>query len=124
MGAFLSKPAMRRTSPTDPDHVEGKPWVLVNSCSYYSAVAGETIVVPAGFRTDFASVPWMFRRLFPQDGPWTLAAVVHDYFCEEKLRTSKVAAQVFREAMLDLGVPKWKAGSMYRAVLWFGPRWD
>ena len=37
------------------------------------------VVVPAGFATDFASVPRAFWRLLPPFGEYMLAAVVHDY---------------------------------------------
>lgn len=40
------------------------------------------ITVPAGFETDLASVPRVFRRwASPSDRSWAAAAVVHDYLC-------------------------------------------
>lgn len=44
-----------------------------------SADSGQIIVVPAGFKTDFASIPWGFRNLFPPLGKYSRAAVVHDF---------------------------------------------
>ena len=37
------------------------------------------VVVPRGFVSDLASVPWLFRRAFPRFGPWNAAAIVHDW---------------------------------------------
>lgn len=44
-----------------------------------SADSGQIIVVPAGFKTDFASIPWGFRNLFPPIGKYSRAAVIHDF---------------------------------------------
>jgi hypothetical protein len=121
--AFLTNPAMRRIVPAPKD----RPWELVEDLRYQSAeMGGEILIVPAGYRTDFASCPWMFRRIFPQDGPWSLAAVLHDFLCDMRLPgiDSKRAAVLFREAMEVLGVPQMKRTAMYLAVLWFGPKWS
>jgi hypothetical protein len=41
---------------------------------------GKILKVPKGFRYDGASVPWLFRRIFPQIEPKTRKAVLfHDY---------------------------------------------
>jgi hypothetical protein len=39
----------------------------------------DSLVVPAGFSTDLASIPWAMRWLIPASGPWQRAAVVHDW---------------------------------------------
>jgi hypothetical protein len=102
-----------------------KPWQLQEELLYDSEEYGGLLRVPAGFRSDMASVPWFFRRVFPKDGDYSYAAIQHDYHCETRPNNidSKKAARIFREAMISLGVGKWKARSMYRAVLWFGPSW-
>jgi hypothetical protein len=123
MGAFLNNPALKRQTIYESGYDPQRPWMLLETLEYYSGVIERTVIVPSGFKTDFASVPWFFRRLFPQDGPWTLAAVVHDHFCVTKKYDYKVGALIFREAMHDLKVPAWQVCFMYRAVRWFGPRW-
>ncbi len=45
----------------------------------------EVFVVPAGFRTDLASVPRVFTWLIPRYGIYTLAAILHDYLCRKRL---------------------------------------
>lgn len=39
----------------------------------------DRLVVPQGFQTDLASIPWAARWLIPASGPWQRAAVIHDW---------------------------------------------
>jgi hypothetical protein len=82
------------------------------------------ILVPAGYQSDFASVPRLFWRLFPPGGPYRAAAVVHDWLCDVRPKACShvQAAKVFREAMENLGVGKLTRTAMYNAVRWFGPK--
>ena len=102
------------------------PWQLQEDMLYDSEVYGGLLVTPVGTVSDMASIPWVFRRVLPKDGPWSYAAIQHDNHCvmQPDDIDSKMAARIFREAMLSLGVSKWKAGMMYRAVLWAGPKWN
>ena len=59
---------------------EGTRWMLVEPFSYHAA--RDTFTVPAGFVTDFASVPRVFVWLLPRYGRWTQAAILHDYLCD------------------------------------------
>lgn len=54
--------------------------------------------IPAGFETDFASIPWPLHYLLPSDGPWRRAAAVHDYLCEKKV-CRFLADAMFRHVM-------------------------
>ena len=96
----------------------GKRFRLYNSFTYHVARAGVNIRVPAGFETDFASIPRIFRIIIPKLGRYNKAAVIHDYIYQsDRLQLSrKQADQVFLDAMADLGVPKWKRTLMYWAV--------
>ena len=80
----------------------------------------EIITIPLGFLTDFASVPRIFWCIFPPDGEYTQAAVVHDYIYSKQLYTRKKCDSIFIEAMGVLGVSLWKRRIMYRAVRMFG----
>lgn len=97
--------------------------------------SGETITVPAGATTDLASVPRPAWTIFPPDGPWLKAAVVHDFLyrtkgtcwwdgfngrTRAKPYSRKEADGVFREAMGVLGVPAWKRVILYQALRLFG----
>lgn len=98
---------------------------LTSPLVYQSAILGR-IEVPAHYETDFASVPRFFWRMFPPMGRYSRAAVVHDYLCDvsPKLCDHREAAEVFREAMKILNVPSWKRSTMFRAVLWCGPKFN
>lgn len=73
------------------------------------------ICVPKGFVTNGADIPRIFWSLFPPNSPEYLSAVViHDYLCEKYPEVSyKEADKKFYEAMLDIGVAKWKAKTFY-----------
>lgn len=82
----------------------------------------EVIIVPAGFVTDFASIPMGLRNTFPPLGPWARAAILHDFLYDQggqlpgKSYSRAEADGIFREAMQVLKVPAWRREVMYRAV--------
>lgn len=80
----------------------------------------EIITVPAGFVTDFASVPRALWWLFPPHGKYAKAAIVHDYLYVQAYKTKAFADGVFFEAMGVLGVPSLTRHLMYWAVRLFG----
>jgi len=108
--------------------IKQRPFELIEKFEYYTDLFDERtlIRVPKGYRTDFASIPRFFWRLFPPYGQYGKAAVVHDWLCdvEPKMCDHKMAAAVFREAMKVLNVPKVTRMIIYKAVLWFGPEFD
>ena len=93
--------------------------VFYRNFAYYAKDAS-VIVVPVGFKTDFASIPWAFRQFIPKTGKYNEAAVVHDYLCYlwKKGGYDRVRADdLFYEMMDVLGV-KWHR----RKFMWFGVR--
>lgn len=82
--------------------------------------SGETIHVPKGFVTDFASIPRLFWRLEPPLGRSGKAAVVHDYLYATRGLDGRYdrarCDEIFREAMGVLGVPMIKRNIMWAAV--------
>ncbi len=65
----------------------------------------EIFLVPAGTRTDFASVPKELTWLFPKYGIYSRAAILHDYFCENPEIVSRHDADgLFRRILRELGV--------------------
>jgi len=94
-----------------------------------SAIARHIIDVPAGFITDFASVPKIVWNILPPDGPYGRAAVVHDYLYSTKgLGGELTRAQcdgILLEAMKALAVGGLVQAVIYRAVRLFGQsHWD
>jgi hypothetical protein len=80
--------------------------------------------VPEGAVTDGASIPrvlWLSHP--PFTGQYRSAAVIHDYFCDQKTRTWRETHEVFYNATRAAGVKEDIAKAMYAAVYYFGPRW-
>lgn len=78
------------------------------------------IMVPKGTKTDLASVPRVAWSIFPPDGVWLEAAVIHDYLYATKglngVWSRKEADALFLEAMKDLGVNKTDRTLIHAAV--------
>lgn len=111
----------------------------------WTGTEGDTFIVPLGFRTDFATVPRILHwRILPY-GPYTRAAVLHDWLLTElaawhrshplggretwdtsrPMANSRDADGIFRRAMEDLGVRWSRRWIMWAAVRWgalFNPR--
>ena len=98
-----------------------KPCELTENFEYLTTEKG-VIRVLKGYRSDFASIPRFFWRIFPPMGRYTYAAIIHDWLCDQQTNDYKHAAKIFLECMEYLDVPKVKRLTMYRAVLWFGPK--
>jgi uncharacterized protein DUF1353 len=109
---------------------------------------GDPFVVPAGFVTDFATVPRFLHWLWLPYGAYTRAAVLHDWLLVELAHWWQAAPKewgdeadawmnagppadshdidgIFRAAMRDLGVSWLKRWTGWTAVRWaslFNPR--
>lgn len=99
---------------------------LVVPLIYESEALGETIIVPAGFKTDFASVPrlpvvWL---LFGDTA--RKAAALHDFLYTKPHNTTREQAdQVLREAAQLCGVGIFRATCLYLGVRIGGAsHWD
>ena len=80
--------------------------------------------VPTGYETDGASVPSALWALYPPfTGNYRSAAVIHDYYCDNKERDWQDTHKVFYFAMRAAHVDETTAKVMYSAVYLFGPRW-
>lgn len=102
------------TSPLRVEKIGENEWVLLTPLIYDGS---EKIIVPAGFETDFASVPRVAWRFCPPvAGNHAEPAVLHDYLCvnsDNQSRTDKL----FLEAMARNGVGRLKRNVMYLAVM-------
>jgi hypothetical protein len=106
---------------------DGRTWYLKEEFGYDvgSEGSGDSIDVPVGFLTDFASVPRPFWWLFPTWGRYGNAAVIHDYCYWLQSISRRRADQVFLEAMGVLGVGRITRAVLFSAVRVFGgvPWW-
>jgi hypothetical protein len=107
---------------------DGHPVELILLLKPFGYTDGRGVVwdVPEGFISDGASIPeWLWVMLGgPFSGPYRDAAVIHDYFCNEKTRPWQDVHRVFLEAALNRGTPEDLAKTLYAGVLLGGPRWD
>lgn len=110
------------TTPIRVEYIAVDQWRLLEPFIYYVGEEGsdDAITVPAGFVTDFASIPRWLWSIFPPAGAWAKASVIHDYLYRTQTRTKAEADHIFLEAMEVLGVGWFKRRLMYRAVRWFG----
>lgn len=78
----MHKQGFRGRLEVTPHEISGD-WKLLNEFIYVSK-NGNKITVPAGFVTDFASVPKPLRAVFESWGAYGYASVFHDWLCREK----------------------------------------
>lgn len=110
-------------------------WIVRRGFTYHiGSKYGKTkVVIPIGFKTDFASVPRFLWSILPPWGRYGKAAVVHDYLYQHRTPKSRIqrifckerkeADRIFLEAMTVLKVRNWRKFPMYYAVKlagWWG----
>jgi hypothetical protein len=89
-----------------------------------------TYIVPKGFQTDLASIPFPFDIYWPKDfsRSYSKAAILHDYIFvnhgawvnQQFINISyHQAHNIFRDCMVDLGEHKLNYLPIYHAVLFF-----
>lgn len=91
----------------------------------YTDDKNNTWTAPAGMVFDFASIPRLIWNIYPPDGTWANASVIHDALYEYRTTlfkdiTREQADDIFLEAMKSSGVPFARRQVMYRAVRAFG----
>jgi len=109
---------------------DGRPqWIVQAALRYHVGAedSAEVIAVPAGFVSDFASIPRLLWRFEPPGGVALKASVIHDYLYAMKgvvmeppdrlLKYTRADADaIFSEAMAALGVPAFKRAVMFAGV--------
>jgi hypothetical protein len=109
---------------------DGKHWTLIRPLHWTDPEKDWDLEVPAGFVTDFASVPRPLWSIFPPTGKYAPAAVLHDWlyfygavevpvstYVEVVPIDRGYADSVLRRASADLGVSR-----LTRSMLWLGVR--
>lgn len=82
-------------------------------------------VAAEGNCTDGASIPGIFQRIVgePFDSDLLSAAVIHDHYCDRRVRSWPETHWVFYDALRASGVSRRRALTMYFAVMAAGPKW-
>ena len=99
------------------DNLNGT-WTLHDQFAYQSDLGG-LIVVPCGFKTDFASAPaplWWMQDGTKCDGP----GVVHDFLYYNGSPSRSKCDAILREALICAGNNRFRAWVMWAAVRSFG----
>lgn len=91
-------------------------WMLLEPVVYHGET--ETFTVPAGYVTDFATVPRIAVWLIPRFGAYTMAAILHDWLLTDSEVSSVDADNLFRRVLRELKVPP-----VRRTLMWVGVRW-
>ena len=91
-------------------------WRLFEPLEFYSARFNTTIIIPAGFFTDFASVPRLPLAFLVAGDKARMAAVVHDFALEHLHMSRADCALLFLEAMEATNIPEGLRQVMYAAV--------
>ncbi|PXX62413.1 uncharacterized protein DUF1353 [Nocardia tenerifensis] len=89
-------------------------WRVVEPLVYQGDT--QEFVIPAGFRTDFASVPRALVWLVPRYGAYTRAAILHDYLGTTHVVSIADADGIFRRCLRELGVSAPRRWMMWTAV--------
>jgi len=75
------------------------------------------ITVRAGFDFDFASIPWLLRRVLPKNGrSYDRASCVHDALYSAQALPKNICDEIFLEAMLVDKTCESIADAMHLAV--------
>ena len=95
-------------------------FVMMADLVYQVGGTNESIVVPRGFVTDFASIPralWWWQSKTDRNEP---AAIVHDYLYWDQSCSKDEADAVIYLAMEDSGVSNFNRSAIFLGVHWLG----
>ena len=120
--ALVDRPLVCAIHPDKDRERDGRTTVIVmQPVAYERPSTGVWIWVPAGYVTDFASIPRVGRWMIPPFGRHAIAAVVHDWlYSVGEPGQRGYADEVFSEALKELGVDPVRRGVMHAAVTGFG----
>ena len=101
----------------DCKNIDDTKWELLSTLQYRSQRLGRVVAVPAGFVTDFASVPRVPVVYTAFGNRAHRESVVHDYLYQTHLVTKATADRIFFEAMGARGKKWWIRLAMYMGVV-------
>jgi hypothetical protein len=115
-------------TPLISEYIKDDTWYLHEPLVFRSKtlLPGKTFIMPAGFYTDFASVPKIFRNIISKYGRHAKSAVLHDYlyYCGF-LGCRSLCDDLFNEAMIHEEERGWMRIIVYWMVKMFsGFAWN
>ena len=87
---------------------------------YELGSSGKIIEIPAGFVTDFASIPERLWSVVSPHAQYSRAAIIHDYLFWAQPCSFAQANNLFLIAMIESGVSKITRDFVYAGVVAFG----
>ncbi|WP_460160726.1 DUF1353 domain-containing protein [Pseudomonas sp. S2_B10] len=91
-------------------------WILTKDKNYEIGSSGTYVTIPAGFVTDYASIPKPLWTIASPHSDYSEAATIHDYLYWTQSCTRLQADNIFLIAMKEEGVGGFKRWAVYRAV--------
>lgn len=113
MFACAPNPWVRELDTCDGRWITGQAWWFSWRGEQHEPIERD---IPAGFVTDWASIPRFYRWRFSPTGKHSRAALAHDFLYREAIVPRAVCDQVFLDAMEALGVGWWSRHVMHKAV--------
>ena len=98
------------------EFADGGAWTVESPLEWRIGETRSVVVVPQGFVHDKASVPRALWSFFPKSGPYTRAAVIHDWLYWAQPCTRAQADNLLMIAMQESGVSWWRRQLVYRGV--------
>lgn len=121
-------------SPLELEFIDGHNWKVTEPFEYClgDEASSRRVRIPAGFITDFASVPRGLWNILPPAGPYGKAAVIHDWLYQKR-RISYVdehgrvfgvsyADRALADATLEEGMEVLGVGRLTRWAVYHGVR--
>jgi Protein of unknown function (DUF1353) len=96
--------------------VDGRNWIVRQPLTYTIGISRDSVTVPPGFVTDFASIPQVLQSIIRQNGLYLLPAVVHDYLYWRQTCTREQSDQLLLLGMIENKVGDFHRIAIYEAV--------
>jgi hypothetical protein len=117
LAAATAAPAQQPIAPVDfRPFSDGMHWIVRQPLVYRIGVSQDSITVPVGFVTDFASIPQALQAIIRANGPYILPAVVHDYLYWKQACTRQQADQILLLGMIENEVREIHRTAIHSAV--------
>jgi len=115
--AIVSAQAQQRIEPVDfRPFSDGMHWIVREPLVYTIGISSDSVTVPVGFVTDFASIPQALQSIIRANGPYILPAVVHDYLYWKQACSRRQADQVLLLGMIENDVREAHRTAIHGAV--------
>jgi hypothetical protein len=119
LGLLLAACATMRAVPPPVqtmDFLNGRDFIVAEPYRYSVGQSGQTIEIPAGFVTDFASIPSPLWGILGPHGRYSRAVAVHDFLYWSQSCTREQADNLLMIQMKELGVSRGQRWVIYHGV--------